>query len=249
MPERVALAKGSAESPGLPEPPPYGKPLGVFGGTFDPVHFGHLRLAEEAADSLGLQRIRWIPAGRPRHREAENKNPQATAAHRLAMVRLSIADNPRFELDPAEAGAERPSYTVPTLERLRNSAGCGAHRPLVLLLGADAFAGLNRWHRWEALLSLAHVAVAHRPGFPLDGANLPAELADLYRLRRCDTPAALARAPAGLIVSFAMTPLAISATEIRARLAGGLSPRYLLLDAVIAYIRANHLYPTKTLPT
>ncbi|MBI4740233.1 MAG: nicotinate-nucleotide adenylyltransferase [Betaproteobacteria bacterium] len=245
MPEWVALATEPAES----AEPPYGKPLGVFGGTFDPVHFGHLRLAEEAADSLGLQRIRWIPAGQPRHREAENKAPQAGATHRLAMVRVAIAGNPRFQFDPAEADAARASYTVPTLERLRNSAGCGAHRPLVLLLGADAFAGLSGWHRWEVLLSLAHVAVAHRPGFPLDGANLPAELADLYRLRRCDTPAALADTPAGLIVSFAMTPLAISATEIRARLTGGLSARYLLPDAVIAYIRANHLYPAKTPPT
>ena len=105
------------------------KPLGVFGGTFDPVHFGHLRLAEEAADSLGLAQVRWIPAGQPAARAV----PQVGAAQRLAMVRLAIADNPRFELDSGEVDEARPSYTVTTLERLRQATVCGGQRPLVLL--------------------------------------------------------------------------------------------------------------------
>lgn len=217
-------------------------PLGVFGGTFDPVHFGHLRLAEEAADSLGLTRIRWIPAGQPTHRARENKLPRVVAAHRLEMVRLAIAGNARFELDPAESEASDPSYTVTTLERLRQDAACGKQRPLVLLLGADAFAGLASWRRWESLFDLAHLAIAHRPGFPIDAEQLPPALAALYHERHSASSGVLSSAPAGRIVSFAMTQLDISATRIRTLLAARHSPRYLLPEAVIAYIQSNFLY-------
>jgi nicotinate-nucleotide adenylyltransferase len=227
----------------MPEAPD-GRPLGIFGGTFDPVHFGHLRLAEEAADSLGLARVRWIPAGQPACREA----PRLSGAQRLAMVRLAIAGNPRFELDSAEVDAalvdaSRPSYSVPTLERLRQAPVCGAQRPLVLLVGADAFAGLLNWHRWEQLCDLAHIAVAHRPGFPVDPCGLPGALASVYRQRHCADVAALAAAPAGSIVSFAMTQLDISATKIRALLSKGASARYLLPDALLTHIQDHHFYP------
>lgn len=215
-----------------------GKPIGLFGGTFDPVHFGHLRLAEEAAEHLGLARIRWIPAGQPGHREA----PRVSSAQRLEMVRLAIAGNPRFELDASEVGADRPSYTVPTLERLRQVGNLGVYRPLVLLVGADAFAGLPAWHRWPALFDLAHIAVAHRPGFPIDVTSLPSALAAIYRQRFSASPAALADTAAGCIVTFAMTQLDISATKIRTLLVNGRSPRYLLPDAVIAYIQGTRLY-------
>ena len=215
------------------------KPLGIFGGTFDPLHYGHLRLAEEAADALDLARVRWIPAGQPALRGV----PQASAAQRLEMVRLAIAGNPRFEVDAAEVEAAQPSYTVATLTRLRAADACGTQRPLVLLLGADAFAHLADWHRWEALFDLAHLGVAHRPGFPLDPACLPAALAQHYRQRVCQDPSALAAAPAGRIATFAMTPLDISATKIRALLSKRCSPRYLMPDALIAYIRDHQLYP------
>ena len=214
-------------------------PLGIFGGTFDPVHYGHLRLAEEAASALELAAIRWIPAGQPALRDT----PRVTAGQRLAMVRLATADNPRFEVDASEVTAARPSYTVPTLERLRSAAHCGGRRSLVLLLGADAFAALPGWHRWQSLFALAHLAVAHRPGFPLDRAQLPPELAASCRDRFCSTPAELAAAPAGRVVTFAMTQLAISATRVRQLLASGESVRYLLPDPVIAYIRRHRLYP------
>ena len=238
-----ATAMSSLSSMKRPEQTkPLAAPLGIFGGTFDPVHFGHLRLAEEAVDSLALGGIRWVPAGRPAHRALENKPPQVSAAHRLAMVRLAIAGNARFELDPAEVEADRPSYTVPTLERLRLASECGAQRPLVLLVGADAFAALADWHRWEELFTLAHIAVAHRPGFPIDADRLPPALADIYRQRHSTSPAALAETPAGRIVTFAMTQLDISATRIRTLLANGHSPRYLLPDAVIAYIQSTFLY-------
>ncbi|MDR1936589.1 MAG: nicotinate-nucleotide adenylyltransferase [Candidatus Accumulibacter sp.] len=214
------------------------KPLGIFGGTFDPVHFGHLRLAEEAADLFGLQGVRWIPAGRPALRDTPRLGPR----QRLDMVRLAIAGNPRFELDPAEVDTPGTSYTVPTLERLRQPDACGAERPLVLLLGNDAFASLAGWRRWRSLFELAHVAVAHRPGYPVDPERLPPELAAAFRRRLCPDPGQLASAPAGRVISFAMTPLDISATRIRALLAKGASPRYLMPDSVIAHIREHRFY-------
>lgn len=212
--------------------------LGIFGGTFDPVHFGHLRLAEEAADSLGLERVRWIPAGRPALRDS----PEVSAEQRLEMVRLAISGNPRFELDAAEVNDARPSYTLPTLERLRTTDEFGPQRPLVLLVGADAFSGMAGWHRWESLFDLAHIAVVHRPGFPVNAASLPTQVAAAYQQRLSSSPAALQDAPAGRIVTFAMTQLAVSATQIRTMLLNGRSPRYLLPEAVIAYIQSTQLY-------
>ena len=215
-----------------------GAPLGLYGGTFDPVHLGHLRLAEEAVDALGLSDVRWIPAGQPLLREV----PSVAARQRLEMVRLATADNPRFSVDPAEVEADRPSYTVPTLERLRRPDVLGGERPLVLLLGADAFAGVAAWHRWETLFELAHVAVAHRPGYCLEASALSAPLARTLKQRLSLDPAVLAASPAGRIVTFAMTPLDISATRIRAALSKGESVRYLLPDALIGYLQNHRLY-------
>ena len=217
----------------------FGQPLGIFGGTFDPVHCGHLRLAEEAADALGLAAVRWIPAGQPPLR---NRPPLASARQRLDMASLAIAGNPRFEIDAAEVEADQPSFTVPTLERLRASAACGAHRPLVLLTGADAFAGMAAWHQWQRLFDLAHVAVACRPGYSVQAENLPPALAQVFRQRCCDDYAELAAVPAGRIVSFAMTPLGISATRIRDILSKRESPRYLLPDAILEYIYPHSLF-------
>lgn len=211
------------------------RPLGLFGGTFDPIHHGHLRLAESARESLGLARVRFIPAGQPPHRAT----PGAAGAHRLEMARLAAADNPAFEVDPAEVEAAQASYTILTLERLR--AELGPRRPLVLLLGVDAFLGLPTWRRWTELFDFAHLAVANRPGYALDGAALPPALADEAR-RRQAAPASLGEAPAGRLVQFNMTPLAISATDIRARCAAGQSLRYLLPPAVLDYISRHQLY-------
>lgn len=217
-------------SDGLPAP------LGLFGGTFDPVHFGHLRLAEESIGHLGLGGVRWIPAGQPPHRGA----PQVTAAQRLEMVRRSTAGNEQFSVDASEVEAAAPSYTVHTLERLRRELG--STQSLVLLVGADAFAGLASWHRWADIFSLAHVAVSHRPGFPVETGSLPHELASQFNARRLSDAGRLKDAPAGGIVTFAMTQLAISATQIRKLLANGLSARYLLPDSVLDYIQTHSLY-------
>ncbi|WP_375803783.1 nicotinate-nucleotide adenylyltransferase [Azonexus sp.] len=211
-------------------------PLGLFGGTFDPVHFGHLRLAEEAIDQLALEDVRWIPAGQPAHRGP----PRVSAGQRLAMVRLAVAGNPGFSVDAAEVEATVPSYTVPTLERLR--AELGVDRPLVLLLGADALAGLESWYRWRELFALTHIAVSHRPGFPVAATALPPALAEEFAARQRDDAAALRVASAGSIVAFEMTQLAISATQIRQLQAAGRSARYLLPDKVLDYIQTHSLY-------
>ena len=212
------------------------EPLGIFGGTFDPVHFGHLRLAEESIGHLGLGGVRWIPAGQPPHPGA----PHVTAAQRLEMVRRSTAGNPRFSVDASEVEAAAPSYTIHTVERLRRELG--STQSLVLLVGADAFAGLASWHRWRDILALAHIAVSHRPGFPVEMASLPEALASEFNARRLSDVAGLKASASGAIVTFAMTQLAISATQIRKLLANDLSARYLLPDAVLDYIQTNSLY-------
>ena len=212
------------------------EPLGIFGGTFDPVHFGHLRLAEESIGHLGLGGVRWIPAGQPPHRGL----PQVTAQQRLEMVLRSTAGNARFSVDASEVESAALSYTVHTLERLREQLG--PEQSLVLLVGADAFAGLTTWHRWRDLFALAHIAVSHRPGFPVEIASLPHELATEFTDRRLIDADGLKSAAAGGIITFAMTQLAISATQIRKLLANGLSARYLLPDSVLDYIQTHSLY-------
>lgn len=210
-------------------------PLGILGGTFDPVHVGHLRLAEEAREALQLARVRWIPAGQPRHRTA----PATSARQRLDMVRLAIADHSAFELDSTEALSAAPSYSVPTLERLRSELG--AQHPLVWLMGTDAFLGLSSWHRWRELFSLSHVAIATRPGYVLEGA-LPDELAAQLQQRRVMEPDRLASQPAGLIMSFDITALDVSASALRRAHAARRSLRYLTPAAVIDYIETHRLY-------
>ncbi|MEN3113410.1 nicotinate-nucleotide adenylyltransferase [Uliginosibacterium paludis] len=212
-------------------------PLGILGGTFDPIHAGHLRMALEARDALGLEVVRLIPAGQPPHRG----QPGTPAADRLRMVELAVAGVPELEVDPAEVLAPQASYTILTLERLRHELG--ANRPLVLLMGADAFLGLAGWHRWQELFAHAHVAVATRPGYSLQAQQMDAALATVFQTRFCEDARQLATRPAGLISGFSMTPLAISATSIRDHLALGRSPRFLVPDPVLDYIQDHHLYP------
>jgi nicotinate-nucleotide adenylyltransferase len=206
-----------------------------MGGTFDPVHFAHLRLAEEAADALALERIRWIPSGNPGHRAA----PRTSAGHRLEMVRLAVRDNPRFAVDDAEARGAGPQFTIDTLRRLR--AELGPDVPLVLIIGADQLHKLDTWRDWRGLFDRAHFAVGARPGYPLAAGSLPPAVAAEYS-RRAGDAAALHAAPAGRIAAFPMTALAVSASDIRRRLAAGASARYLLPPEVLAYIRMHRLY-------
>jgi nicotinate-nucleotide adenylyltransferase len=217
--------------------------LGILGGTFDPIHFGHLELAREVRSVLGLAAVRLVPAGDPPHRAA----PVATAAHRLAMVQLAVEGYSGLEVDDREIERAGRSYTVLTLEELRRE---DPERPLALIVGADAFAGLPTWHRWTELFSLAHLVVVARPGFELDDA-LPAELAGEWAHRRVPDPASLAATRAGTIYVQPITPHAISASAIRAALAAGNSARAhaqvatLLPPAVLAYIDRNQLYRSR----
>ena len=213
-------------------------PIGVLGGTFDPVHYGHLRLAEELAGTLKLDEVRFIPSGTPPHRSA----PRVGSEHRLEMVRLATAGNARFKVDEREARRAGPGYTFDTLSELRAEAG-GA-RPLALLVGADAFLEFATWRRWHELFGLAHVVVAHRPGFPVErwSERMPQPLAREYSARLMQQPLSIHLAPAGGIAVVAFTALDISATAIRDMLRAGASPRYLLPGAVLDYIQAHRLY-------
>ncbi len=212
-------------------------PIGILGGTFDPVHFAHLRLAEELADAIGLSKVRLIPTGNPPHRGA----PRVPATRRLDMVRLAIEGNPRLEADDREVRREGISYTFDTLTELRAEFG---ERPLCLLTGADAFSSLTTWHRWEELFDLAHIIVAHRPGFSLQQlqSSLPGPLRKIYMQRLVSSTGVLRRDSAGAIYARQITALDIAATNIRALLAGDGSARYLAPDAVLDYIERNRLY-------
>ena len=213
-------------------------PLGILGGTFDPIHYGHLRLAEELAEALRLSEVRLIPAGTPPHRAT----PATAATHRLAMAALSIVGNARLAVDAREVRRQGPGYTIDTLAELR--AEEGSQRPLVLLLGADAFLDLAAWHRWHELFALAHIVVAHRPGFPIESwsTRMPQPLAREYERRQLRQPLNVHLSPAGGVAALPIAALDISATLIRRLLAEGASPRYLLADPVLDYIQANNLY-------
>lgn len=208
------------------------RPLGIFGGTFDPIHNGHLRTAFELAECLDLERVLFVPAADPPHRPA----PRVPAAQRVELVRAAVADEPRFALDDREIRRGGRSYTVLTLEELRRERGA---QPLVLCLGMDAFLGLGGWHRWTELTALAHLAVAHRPGFtpPADG-----PIGGLVSSRRAEAPAELAATPAGRIFFFAGTQVELSATELRSVLVSGRDPRYLMPEPVRRMILATGAY-------
>jgi nicotinate-nucleotide adenylyltransferase len=211
--------------------------IGLFGGTFDPIHFAHLRLAEEAIDAFGFEQVRFIPAAAPPHRN----EPAAAPASRIAMARLATQGNPRFAIDDRELKRSGKSYTFDTLSEIRSEHG---DRPLCLLMGADAFVQLMTWHRWHELFDLAHIAVAKRPGFPLEqlASSLPDPLREQYLRRYVADPAALNETRAGHVFAHELTALDVSATAVRALIKRQASLRYLVPDAVIAYIEEHNLY-------
>jgi len=214
-------------------------PIGILGGTFDPVHFGHLRLAQEALEQCGLSSVHFIPTGTPPHRSA----PQAAAARRLEMVRLALLGNPAFQLDARESGRTDPCYTVDTLAAMRGELG--AQQPLCLLMGGDAFLQLHTWHEWQTLFTLAHIVVIQRAGEPpLGNAMTRADTAlqAEYQARLAPGSLALSESPAGAIMVIDMPALEISATDIRARCAAGKSIHYLLPQSVADFIQTQQLY-------
>lgn len=214
-------------------------PIGILGGTFDPIHCGHLRLAQEALEQCGLSTVRFIPSGTPPHRDA----PHASAEHRLAMTRLALQGNPAFLLDEREIHLSNPCYTVDTLSSLRSELGL--QQPLCLLLGGDAFLQLHTWHDWKKLFALAHIVVMQRAGAPPLGnamSKANTALQAEYQARLAPAPRALHEAPAGAILVIDMPALEISATGIRERCMAGNSIRYLLPDTVAHYILTHKLY-------
>ncbi len=196
--------------------------IGIFGGTFDPIHIGHLRLATEVAETLGLERVQLVPAAIPPHRG----EPLLDAATRLQLVAESIADDPRLVLDDREHRRAGPSYTADTLAEF---AAEFPGQSLVLLMGMDAFNGLPGWHEVERILDLAHVAVASRPG------SRPAGTAAEWLAERRAEPAELAAVPAGRIVPLTITRLDISATTLRGFIDQGRSLRYLVPEPVVRH--------------
>ncbi|SIN72776.1 nicotinate-nucleotide adenylyltransferase [Sulfurivirga caldicuralii] len=213
--------------------------IGVNGGTFDPIHFGHLRPALEVLESLALDEMRFIPACQPVHRGT----PSVAASHRVRMVELAIAPQPRFVLDRREIDRGGPSYMVETLESVKRDFPTAE---LVLMMGADAIAAFTRWHRWQDILKLANIVVTRRPGAEN---RLPDALA-LYRqnwhFEKVGDPPLHFDAPAGKIGFLPVTQLDISATAIRARLAAGRSVRYLTPETVVEYIDTHQLYRKET---
>lgn len=208
-------------------------PVGILGGTFNPIHYGHLRSALELRERLGLERIHLMPSARPPHRDA----PDCPAAIRAELVELAVADEPGLVCDRRELQRDELSYTYDSLLELR--AELGATASLCLIMGDDAVAKFDSWHRWEEFLQLAHIVVMARPG-----ASLPQRgvIADWLRQHLTEEANTLQHKPCGVITRVQLRPLDISATEIREMFAAGRSPRYLLPDAVIQRIRELGLY-------
>lgn len=234
-PPASKIAVEAEAAPALAAPPPR-HAIGVLGGTFDPIHFGHLRFADEVAESCSLSQIRLVPAGVPPHRVPPHANPQ----QRFEMTCLAVENNSKLAADQTEIFRQRPCYTVETLAELR--AEFGSHIPICLLLGADAFRQLTSWRRWQQLFELAHLIVSERPGFKLDADALTAELRAEFDMRLRNDHAAIHETAHGAILVAPITALDISATSIRARIEREQSVRYLLPDIVLDYIQANHLY-------
>lgn len=199
------------------------------------MHIGHLQLAEAAILTFGLDSLRCIPAGQPPHRHA----PQVPAEHRLAMAKLAFANRPRCLVDDSEVLQESPSWTIYTLERLRQAEPEASH---LLILGADALLGLPTWHRWHELLDYAHLAVANRPECPLLPTEMPEPLRSFWSQRYTSDLSQLKQQPAGSLVSFTITPCTVSATQVRRAAAQGLPITGLVPEAVENYIVQHHLY-------
>ncbi|WP_049721153.1 nicotinate-nucleotide adenylyltransferase [Gilvimarinus polysaccharolyticus] len=208
------------------------KKIAILGGTFNPVHNGHLRLALDLVQQVGFDEMRLVPCHIPTHRAT----PDVDSVCRAKMVELGIAGNPSLQMDDRELVRGSTSYSVDTLIQLRDEYG--ADCSLSLVMGLDAYLGLTRWHRWRELLQLAHLLVIDRPGYQLPAVG---ELAEFDARHRADVEV-LALAPAGAVTHLNIRALDISATEIRALTAAGQSTRYLLPESVRRYIAEQQLY-------
>ncbi len=220
-------------SASLPSFPVLSPLVGVFGGTFNPVHYGHLRSALELVERLQLEQLRLMPSASPPHRDA----PECSAERRAAMVELAVSGEPRLVCDAREMQRPGKSYTIDSLIELRGELG--AQRGLCMVLGCDAVQDIATWHRWQELLDWAHIVIIARPGWQLPRAG---ELAQWLKTHQLESSELLRQRPCGGIAIEELRPLAISSTEIRDLLASGRSARYLMPQSVLDYIQTHTLY-------
>ncbi|HMB59272.1 MAG TPA: nicotinate-nucleotide adenylyltransferase [Xanthomonadales bacterium] len=206
--------------------------IGIFGGTFDPVHFGHLRAASEALEALPLANLRLLPAGQPPHRSLTF----APAEHRLAMLELALQNQPDLIADDREVRRTGHSFMVDTLRVFREQAG---NSPLLLLIGQDAANKLDTWHQWQRLFELAHIVIMRRP----DSKHVySGQLFREVQPRLVSDVQALGETCSGRVLPLEVTQLAISSTRIRSLIAAGRTARFLLPEPVIRYIDEKGLY-------
>lgn len=210
--------------------------IGILGGTFNPIHFGHLSIAEEIAKNCSLDEVRFIPSANPPHKAA----PQVSAEHRAKMVKLAIQNNSTFVLDDCELKREGVSYTIDTLITLRKNFG--AQVGLFLIMGSDAFANFDTWHRWQEILDYCHILLVERPNNKHSLGNFSEPIKHFYLNHHKNNLHDCQNTPNGFITTQSITPLAISSTDIRERLKTKQSVRDLLPQQVFAYIQENNLY-------
>ncbi len=206
--------------------------IGIYGGTFDPIHYGHLRTALEVNELFALDELRFLPCAQPAHRAA----PEVNANMRLQMIKLAITGYSQFSCDTREIDRTGPSYMVDTLASIRLEV---ADNPLILFMGADAFNGLGSWHRWQDIFIYAHIVVMTRPLYQ------PKPLSNFYADRLVEERHSLKSIPSGKIYFQQVTQLDISATSIRQMFAEKKSTNYLLPVSVIEFIQAKQLYRKK----
>lgn len=212
------------------------KTIGILGGTFNPIHFGHLRMAQELADALHLDSVRFIPAANPPHKDT----PAITARHRAAMVQLGVANNPSFVFDDRELSRNGPSYSIDTLHSLRSELGTKSS--ITLFMGSDAFTKFDTWHRWQEIIDLCHIALVQRPQLRGHDQKLSKTLETFLHNHYTENADDLHNQPCGFVTMRQVTALDISSTAIRHALEHGDSVRYLMPDNVIDYIAQHQLY-------
>lgn len=207
--------------------------IGILGGTFNPIHYGHLRIAQETAEAFALSQVKFLPAAKP----PLKTEPNVSAKQRAEMVQLAIAANPLFRLDSRELDRNGPSYTIVTLESLRAEHPQDA---LCLIIGTDAFAHFDQWHRWQQILDYCHLIVVSRP--PVADLDLRKPLRTLLQTHQTHDTTQLSQHTHGLIAMHTVTALDISSSQIRNLVRSHQNPAYLCPEIVISYIQAHQLY-------
>ncbi len=211
------------------------KHIGLFGGSFDPIHYGHLRSAYEALCKLKLDTIHFIPTHTPAHKKALSTDKQ----HNLAMTQLATANIKQFYTNDIEFHLPKPNYTLTTIQHLRTNFG--EHINLYLLIGMDAYLSLTNWYRWQSILDYTHIIILKR----ITNRYLSPELDHFAQQHCCDCPEKLIDKPKGLIYQINTTLLDISSSQIRNQLSKGLNPHFLSPEVVLNYIRKHKLYNCK----